>query len=94
MARRAYAERLGSPAQRSARALAALIREEGWTAFSTRDVRRKERSQLRDMEAINPAIRLLESADLIRAIDLPRSSKGGAPKRLYSVNPVMMESAA
>lgn len=92
MARRAYAERMGSPAQRSARALAALIREEGWTSFSTRDVRRKERSQLQDMEAINPAIRLLESADLICAIDLPRSAKGGAPKRLYSVNPVMMES--
>ena len=43
------------------------------------------------MDAINPAIRLLESADLIRAIDLPRSAKGGAPKRLYAVNPVMAE---
>lgn len=91
MARRAYAEQSGSPTQRSARALAALIREEGWSSFTARDVRRKQRSHLQDMDAINPALRVMETADLIRLIEVPPGPKGGAPKRLYSVNPVVLE---
>lgn len=91
MAQRAYAEHSGSAAQRSARALVALIREEGWTTFTARDVRRKQRSHLQDMETINPALRVLETADLIRPVDIPAGPKGGAPKRLFSVNPIVME---
>ena len=37
---------------------------------------------------------LLETADLIRLIEVPPGSKGGAPKRLYSVNPAVHEVAA
>ncbi|MDF3856390.1 YfjI family protein [Paracoccus pantotrophus] len=89
MAKRAYAENAGNPAQRSARALLALIREEGWRSFTARDVRRKQRTHLQDMERINPAIKVLETADLIRNVELPPSPKGGAPKRFYSVNPAV-----
>lgn len=91
MARRAYAEQNGSPAHRAARVLAALIREEGWDSFTPRDVRRKQRRHLQDMEAINPALRILESADLIRRVDVPAGPKGGAPKHIYTVNPVVNE---
>lgn len=89
MAKRAYAENAGNPAQRSARALLALIRDEGWRSFTARDVRRKQRTHLQDMDRINPAIKFLETADLIRNVELPPSPKGGAPKRLYSVNPAV-----
>ncbi|WP_134679574.1 YfjI family protein [Paracoccus ravus] len=91
MARRAYAEHSGSPAQRSARALVALIQEEGWEHFTARDVRRKQRAHLQDMEAINPAIKVLETADLIQPVEVPSGPKGGAPKRLFVVNPAVME---
>ncbi len=91
MARRSYAEHVGGPAQRSARALAALIQQEGWKTFTAREVRRKQRAHLLDMETINPAIRALESADLVRAVEVPSGPKGGAPKRLFSVNPIVLE---
>jgi hypothetical protein len=91
MARRAYAEHSGSPAQRSARALVALIQEEGWEHFTARDVRRKQRTHLQDMDAINPAIKVLETADLIQLVEVPSGPKGGAPKRLFAVNPAVME---
>jgi len=89
MAHRAYSENAGSPAHRSARVLVMLIRDEGWTTFTAREVRRKQRSHLQGMEAINPAVRLLESADLIRPITDAPKPKGGAPKRLFAVNPVV-----
>lgn len=94
MSRRSYADRAGNPAQRSARALAALIREAGWKQFTARDVRRKQRAHLQDMEAINPALRVLETADLVKLVEVPPGPKGGAPKRLYSVNPVVHEADA
>lgn len=89
MARRAYADRAGGVAQRAARALAVLIREEGWQSFTARDVRRKQRAHLQDMDAINPALKVLETADLVRLVETPPNPKGGAPKRLYAVNPVV-----
>lgn len=91
MARRSYADRAGNAAQRSARALAALIREARWEQFTARDVRRKQRSHLQGMETINPALRVLENADLVKLIEVPPGPKGGAPKRLYSVNPIVHE---
>lgn len=91
MARRAYAEHAGSPAQRSARALVALIRDEGWPSFTARDVRRKQRAHLQGMDTINPALKVLETADLIRLVETPPNPKGGAPKRLYAANPVVHE---
>lgn len=91
MACRAYADNAGSKTHRAARALAALIREEGWRSFTARDVRRKQRMHLQDMEAINPALRMLETADLIRLNEVPPGPKGGAPKKLYFVNPEVHE---
>lgn len=79
MAQRAYADSAGNPAQRSARALLALIRDEGWQTFTAREVRRKQRTHLQDMERINPALRVLETADLIRNVEVPPGPKGGAP---------------
>lgn len=91
MARRAYADNAGGKTHRAARALAALIREEGWHNFTARDVRRKQRMHLQDMEAIDPALKMLETADLIRPIEVPPGPKGGAPKKPYSVNSVLHE---
>ncbi|MHA7865876.1 MAG: YfjI family protein [Salipiger thiooxidans] len=91
MARRSYAERSGSQAQLSARALASLIREEGLKQFTAREIRRKQRMHLQDMEKINPALKILETADLVKLIEVPPGPKGGAPKRLYSVNPAVHE---
>lgn len=91
MARRAYAERSVRQAELSARALGLLIREEGWQQFTAREVRRKQRTHLQDMEKINPALQILESADLVKLIEFPSSPKGGAPKRLYQVNPIVHE---
>ncbi|MGP6089854.1 DUF3987 domain-containing protein [Antarctobacter jejuensis] len=91
MARRAYAERSVSQAELSARALGLLIREEGWKQFTAREVRRKQRAHLHDMEKINPALRILESADLVKLTTVPPGPKGGAPKRLYSVHPIVHE---
>lgn len=91
MTRRAYAEQSGGPAQKSARALVALIRGEAWTSFTAREVRRKQRSHLQSMEVINQALKILETDDLIRPVECQANPKGGAPKRIYSVNPVIFE---
>lgn len=93
MARRAYIGNSGHKAQRSARALLALIREEDWQRFTAREVRRKQRSHLQEMERINAALKVLEAADLIKAVDVPSGSKGGVPARIYSVNPTVRASA-
>lgn len=77
--------------ERAARRLLAVIREEGWRQFSSREVLRLDRSGLGSAAQLNPALALLEEGDCIRAIDTPPNSKGGRPQRLFLVNPAVLD---
>ncbi|WP_233499389.1 DUF3987 domain-containing protein [Pararhodobacter sp. CCB-MM2] len=89
MARRAYADAAGTKGERAGRRLVALIREQGWTRFYARDVRRIERQGLARMEDINPGIEALTEGDLIRPLEMDGNPKGGRPQRLFAVNPIV-----
>jgi hypothetical protein len=60
MARRAYAEASVPQAVRAAKRLAAIIREQGWRRFTSRDVMRLDRSGLGTAADLNPALEVLE----------------------------------
>lgn len=94
MARRAYADASAPAGERAARRLVDLIREEGWKKFTAREVRRMQRSGLLSMEDIDPAIKTLVEADLIRAAEASSGPRGGRPARLFIVNPVIHGRAA
>ncbi|MCA0857281.1 DUF3987 domain-containing protein [Phaeobacter italicus] len=89
MARRAYAGAARDAGERAGRRLIAVLRETGWQQFSTREIRRMERGGLSTMQEINLGIQALEEADIVRAVPTQASAKGGRPKRLYDVNPVL-----
>lgn len=89
MARRAYAGAACDAGERAGRRLVALLRETGWQQFSTREIRRMERAGLSTISEINQGIVALEDADIVRAVPIPASAKGGRPRRLYDVNPVL-----
>lgn len=89
MARRAYAGAACDAGERAGRRLVTLLRETGWQQFSTREIRRSERAGLSTIAEINQGIVALEDADLVRAVPIPASAKGGRPQRLYDVNPVL-----
>jgi hypothetical protein len=89
MARRAYADAATPKAERAARRLVALIREQGWERFTSRDVLRLDRSGLGTASELNPALARLEEGDGIRPIDPPQNPQGGRPQRLFLVNPAL-----
>lgn len=89
MARRAYADASGPKPERAARRLVAVIREQGWKRFASRDVLRLELAGLRMAAELNPALSALEEGDCIRAIEAPPSPHGGRPPRLFTVNPAL-----
>jgi hypothetical protein len=89
MARRAYGEASVPKAVRAAKRLAQLIREQGWRTFSTRDVLRLDRAGLGTAAALNPALEVLEDADVIRPVEAPRPPQGGRPPRVYDVHPAL-----
>ena len=91
MARRAYAQASASKAERAARRLVAVIREQGWTRFTSRDVLRLERAGLGTAAALDPALALLEEADCIRAVPIPPTPRGGRPVRMFTVNPALLD---
>jgi hypothetical protein len=90
MARRAYCDASASKAERAARKLLALIREQGWDRFSSRDVLRLERSGLGSAAELNPALARLEEGDCVREIIPEAKPRGGRPPRLYLVNPALV----
>lgn len=90
MARRAYASASGSKADSGARRLVAVIREQGWTRFTSRDVLRLDRAGLNAKRALDPALALLDEGDCIRPVDVPASRKGGRPARVFAVNPALL----
>ncbi|KQV39175.1 MULTISPECIES: DUF3987 domain-containing protein [unclassified Rhizobium] len=89
MARRAYSDGAASPAERTARRMVGLIREKGWSQFTSRDVLRAERSGLATSEEVDPASKLLIDADVIRLVDQRSGAKGGRPQKLFTVNPAI-----
>jgi hypothetical protein len=90
MARRAYADATTPKPERAARRLLAIIREEGWLHFSSRDVLRLDRAGLGSAASLNSALALLEEGDCIRALDPVSHPKGGRPQRLFTVNPAIL----
>ncbi|MEO1024687.1 MAG: DUF3987 domain-containing protein [Pseudomonadota bacterium] len=89
MASRSYSSGSIPKAQRSALALVALIRENRWRTFTSREVTRSWRQGLKDASEINPAISILEDGDCIKAVAPDAGPKGGRPVRSFLVNPAL-----
>lgn len=89
MARRAYSDAATPKAERAARRLVGIIREQAWQRFSARDVLRLDRSGLDNVADLNPALALLDEGECIRKVDPPANPKGGRPQRLFLVNPAL-----
>jgi hypothetical protein len=89
MARRAYADAATPKAERAARRLVAIIREQGWQRFTSRDVLRLDRAGLGTAADLDPALAALEAGECIRPIDAPANPQGGRPQRIYLVNPAL-----
>jgi hypothetical protein len=89
MARRAYADAATPKADRAARRLVGIIREQGWQSFTARDVMRLDRVGLGGKAELDPALAALEDGECIRPVETPPNSQGGRPPRLYAVNPAL-----
>lgn len=89
MARRTYADATTPKAERAARRLAAIIREQAWQSFTSRDVLRLDRAGLGTAAGLNPALAMLEEGECIRRVDPPANPQGGRPHRLFLVNPAI-----
>ena len=89
MARRAYADAATPKAERAARRLVGIIREQGGQSFTSRQVLRLHRTGLSNKSELDPALSALEDGDCIRPVEAPPNPQGGRPQRLYSVNPAL-----
>lgn len=89
MAERAYAEAAAPKADRIARRLVGIIRQQGWQSFTARDVMRLDRAGLGSKAELDPALATLEEGECIRPVDAPPNPQGGRPQRLYAVNPAL-----
>jgi hypothetical protein len=89
MARRAYADAATPKADRAARRLVGILREQKWHSFTARDVMRLDRPGLGSKRDLDPALTALEDGECIRQVDVPPNPKGGRPQRLYAVNPAL-----
>lgn len=91
MARRTYADASVSAADRSARALLAVIRAQGWRSFTSRQVMRGKAAGLSNAADLDPALALLAEADCIREVAQPPGPKGGRKARVFEVNPAVLQ---
>jgi len=89
MARRAYADAATPKAERAARRLVAIIREQGWQSFTSRDVLRLDRAGLGGKAELDPALAALIEGECIRVVVETAQPQGGRPKRLFTVNPAL-----
>lgn len=90
MAKRAYADASLSKSERAAHRLVALIREQSWARFSSREVLRLGRAGLSSAAELNPALTALEEAEILRQVPGPAVAQSGRPPRLYMVNPAVL----
>ena len=88
MARRAYADAATPKPERAARRLVAIIRDQGWQRFTSRDVLRLDRAGLGNRAELDPALALLTESECIRPVDPPGTPQGGRPQRLFTVKPL------
>ena len=89
MARRSYTDASVPKTERAARRLVALIREQGWRQFSTREVLRLNRPQIGTSDELNPALAALEESDIIRGVSSENAGRG-RPVRIFAVNPSIL----
>lgn len=89
MARRAYADAATPKAERGAKRLVSIIREQGWKSFTSRDVLRLDRAGLGTAADLNPALAALEDGDCIRPMAAQTGARGGRPSRHFTVNPAL-----
>lgn len=89
MARRAYADASTPKPERAALRLASIIQDQGLRSFSTRDVLRLQRNGLGTKTDLDPALILLEEAQIIRNLPEAPNPQGGRPPRRYGVNPAL-----
>ena len=87
MARRAYADASIPQPERAARRLVSIIREKGLERFTSREILQLERDGLRTKAELDPALVLLEEANIIRRLGVQPGPKGGAPTRAFAANP-------
>ena len=90
MARRAYADASVSRSEKAARKLVQAIRELRWTVFASRDVLRLDRADIATAADLNPALAVLEDADVIKPIGGAPGPRGGRPSRRFAVNPAIL----
>jgi len=90
MAKRAYADASVSRTEKAARKLVEAIREHRWTAFASRDVLRLDRADIATAADLNPALAVLEDADVIKPIGGAPGRRGGRPSRRFAVNPAIL----
>jgi hypothetical protein len=91
MARRAYAETSVPEDVRTGRRLVALIREQDWTRFSSREVQRLARKGLSRRKELDLALETLEAAAIIRPVPTSPVAQGGRPSREFVVNPALRD---
>lgn len=90
MARRSYADASLTKGERAARRLIRLLKEQGWPRFASRDVLRLNRTGLGRASELNPALALLEEAEIIRAVEAAVITGKGRPAKTYLVNPAIL----
>lgn len=89
MARRAYADASIPKEDRAARRLVSIIRNMRQDQFTSREILQLERPSLAVKTDLDPALAALEEASIIRKVVEPSGPKGGAPRRLYIINPAI-----
>ncbi|MGJ8624233.1 MAG: DUF3987 domain-containing protein [Yoonia sp.] len=89
MARRAYADASLSKQEQAARRLLAVIREQGWERFSSREVLRLDRKGLATARELQPALDVLIEAEVLRQVEGVTGPNGGRPGKLFLVNPAV-----
>lgn len=90
MARRSYADASLNARERAARRLIRILQGENWKRFASRDVLRLNKAGLGRACELNPALSLLEEAEVIRAVEGPVVSGKGRPSKTYLVNPAIL----
>jgi len=83
-ANRAYGAASRSPEVKGAGRIAAIIKDEGLSSITTREIQRRTLSGLQTAKEIGPAFAVLQSAEWIAPVSAPT---GGRPNKLFAVNP-------
>ena len=74
----------------NSRVVLGWIRRSALPEFTTGDCLRNHRSRFPRIEALNPALKVLEDADWIR-LKASDSGRPGRPSRIYEVNPAALK---